>query len=162
MHAGVKRNTKRTGDLSELRLMHDLVRAGYLVSIPFGEDHRYDLVIEKNGVFSRVQVKTGRLRKGVVLFNCYSSHTHRGGAACRRYTNEIDYFGVYCPELDATYLVPITDVPVQQGMLRVEPAKNGQWRKLRWASRYLLFSGAVPVGKGAAGAVTARALKMPL
>ena len=121
MHAGVKRNTKRTGDLSELRLMHDLVRAGYLVSIPFGEDHRYDLVIEKNGVFSRVQVKTGRLRKGVVLFNCYSSHTHRGGAACRRYTNEIDYFGVYCPELDATYLVPIADVPVTKGVL------NRQW-----------------------------------
>lgn len=63
MDPGVKRNTKRVGDLSELRLMHDLVRAGYLVSIPFGENHRYDLVIEKDGVFKSVQVKTGRMRK---------------------------------------------------------------------------------------------------
>jgi hypothetical protein len=61
--------------------MHDLVRAGYLVSIPFGEDHRYDLVVEKDGILSRVQVKTGRLRNGVVMFNCYSSHGRVGKTA---------------------------------------------------------------------------------
>jgi len=99
---GVKRNTKRKGEISELRVMHDLVRAGYLVSIPFGEDHRYDLIIEKDTVLSRVQVKTGRLRKGVVLFNCYSSHTHRGGSACRVYTGQVEYFGVYCPDNNCT------------------------------------------------------------
>lgn len=162
MNTGVKRNTKRTGDISELRLMHDLVRAGYLVSIPFGEDHRYDLVIEKAGKFASVQVKTGRLRNGAVLFNCYSSHAHRGGAACRAYTGEIDYFGVYCPELGSSYLIPVDELPVVHGMLRVEPAKNGQAKKLRWASRYLLFAGDTPVGKSSADAVTARALQMPL
>ena len=162
MNAGVKRNTKRVGDLSELRVMHDLVRAGYLVSIPFGEDHRYDLVIEKDGKFESVQVKTGRLRNGVVIFNCFSSHSHRGGAACRPYTGEIQYFGVYCPELDSTYLIPIGELPVQHGMLRVEPAKNGQWRKLRWAERYLLSAGSGQVGKIPTNAVTARTLEMPL
>lgn len=158
MDSGVKRNTKRVGDLSELRLMHDLVRAGYLVSIPFGENHRYDLVIEKDGVFKSVQVKTGRMRKGVVLFNCYSSHTHRGGSACRLYINEIDFFGVYCPELDCSYLIPLGDVAVQKGSLRVEDALNGQKRKLRWAERYLLNGG---VGKDAAHAVTPMALETP-
>lgn len=161
MDPGVKRNTKRVGDLSELRLMHDLVRAGYLVSIPFGEDHRYDLVIEKDGVFKSVQVKTGRLRKGVVLFNCYSSHTHRRGAACRKYTNEIDYFGVYCPDLDSSYLIPIAELPVQQGMLRVRPTLNGQHTKLRWADKYLLYRG-LAVGKERTDAVAPMALEMPL
>jgi hypothetical protein len=161
MQAGVKRNTKRKGDLSELRVMHDLVRAGYLVSVPFGEDHRYDLVIEKDGKFESVQVKTGRLRNGVVLFNCYSSHTHRGGAACRMYTGEIDYFGVYCPDLDSTYLIPIAELPVQQGMLRVEPSKNGRWRRLRWADRYLLFRGMSGVGNPAVGEVPRLALGAP-
>jgi hypothetical protein len=132
---GVKRNTKRIGDISELGLMPDFVRAGYLFSVPFGEDHRYDLVIEKDGKFASVQVKTGRLRKGVVIFNCYSSHTHRGGAACRQYTGEVDYFGVYCPDLDSTYLIPLNEFSVQQGILRVEPTRNGQTRKLRWADK---------------------------
>jgi hypothetical protein len=52
------------------------------------------------------------------------------------YTDEIDYFGVYCPDVDATYLIPISELPVQQGMLRVEPAKNGQLRKMRWADQF--------------------------
>lgn len=47
-----------------MRLMHDLRKAGYLISIPFGEDHRYDIIAEKDDRFYRVQVKTGRLRKG--------------------------------------------------------------------------------------------------
>jgi hypothetical protein len=71
--------------------MCDFVRAGYLVSIPFGENHRYDLIIEKDFVLSRVQVKTGRLRKGVVIFNCFSSHTHRGGVATPLYKGEVEY-----------------------------------------------------------------------
>jgi len=162
MDTGVKRNTKRTGDISELRLMHDLVRVGYLVSIPFGEDHRYDLVIEKDGQFASVQVKTGRLRKGSVLFNCFSSHTHRGGSACRMYTGEIDFFGIYCPDTDATYLVPIGEVPVQLGTLRVTPTRNGQCRKLRWAHKYLLYQGMGAVGKEREDDVTPMALEMPL
>ena len=84
-----------------MRVMLALVAAGYRVAIPFGEDQRYDLIIEKDNVLSRVQVKTGRLRKGVVMFNCSSSHAHRGGVACRVYTGEIEYFGVYCPDTNA-------------------------------------------------------------
>jgi len=97
MNTGVKRNTKRAGDVAELRVMCDLVRSGYGVAIPFGEDNRYDLIVEKDGVLSRVQVKSGRLRNGAIVFNCYSSHTHRGGASCRRYEGEVEYFAVYCP-----------------------------------------------------------------
>ncbi len=49
-----------------------LMRAGYFVSIPFGENHRYDLIAGKDNALYRVQVKTGRLRKGAILFACYS------------------------------------------------------------------------------------------
>ena len=137
----MKRNTKRVGDLSELRVMCDLVRAGYLVSIPFGEDHRYDLVIERDFILSRVQVKTGRLRNGAVIFNCYSSHSHRGGPTCRPYIGEVEYFGVFCPDTDCTYLIPLSDMPVQQGNLRVNATRNGQMKGLRWADDYILGKG---------------------
>jgi hypothetical protein len=133
-----RRNTKAIGQLSEIMVMAALARAGYLVSVPFGEDHRYDLVVEKDGVLSRVQVKTGRLRKGAIVFSCYSSHTHRDGPSCRPYVNEIEFFGVYCPELDSAYLVPIEDAARLSGALRVDTPRNGQTRKVRWASPYLL------------------------
>lgn len=161
METGVKRNTKFKGDLSELRLMHDLRRAGYLISIPYGEDHRYDIIAEKDDRFYRVQVKTGRLRRGVVIFNAYSSHAHRGGPSCRLYTNQIDFFGVFCPDNNCSYLVPICELPTNQGYLRVEKPLNNQSRKMRWAEDYLLFSALAAVGNELVGAVAPLALIEP-
>ena len=80
-----KRNTKAIGDLSELEVALALVRAGYLVSKPLGDSHRYDLIIDDGERLARVQVKTGRLYGEVVKFNCSSSHSHRGGVASRAY-----------------------------------------------------------------------------
>jgi len=136
----IKRNTKRIGDLSEIMVLSALIRAGYYVSIPFGEDHRYDLIAEKDNVPYKVQVKSGRLRKGAILFACYSVHVHRGGGM-RRYAGEIDLFGVYCSDVDRTYLIPLSDTAAFSGSLRIEPPKNGQEKKVRWADRYLLEPG---------------------
>ena len=132
------RDTKSVGDLSEMLLAGKLALAGYGVAVPLGENQRYDLIIEKNEVLSRVQVKTGRLRNGVVRFNCYSSHTHRNGPSTRPYTGEVDFFGIYCRELDAAYLVPIADLARLGGSLRLHPTKNGQQRHVRWGHKYEL------------------------
>jgi hypothetical protein len=145
----IKRNTKKIGDISETMVLAAFVRAGYKVSIPFGEDNRYDFIIDRDGILSRVQVKTGRLRKGVVLFNCYSSHTHRKGIACRPYTGEIEYFAVYCPDTNETYLLRSDAFKVARGSLRVCPAKNGQQKGLHWAADHVLSS-TVPAENGAA------------
>jgi hypothetical protein len=89
---GVKRNTKRVGDIAELAVMSALLRRGFRVAIPFGEDNRYDLIIDDGVALSRVQVKSGRLRNGAIIFNCYSSHTHRVGVSCRGYEGEVEYW----------------------------------------------------------------------
>jgi len=136
--AGVKRDTKRVGDISEAIVIAEFVKAGYYVSIPFGENHRYDLIVERDNVLSRIQVKTGRLRKGVILFNRCSAHFHRNGKN-RPYTrDEIDYFAVDCRDTDGVYVISVDDGPMTTGSLRVAPTKNGQGKHLRWASGYLL------------------------
>lgn len=159
MQTGVKRDTKRIGTISELRVACDLAKCGYLISVPIGENCRYDLVADDGERLYRVQVKTGRLRKGVVVFNAYSAHSHRGGPRCRMYTNDIDFFGVYCPGTDSTYLVPISELPVVQGNLRVEPPLNKQSRKMRWAADFLLSERVASVGNGAVDAVPRMALE---
>jgi PD-(D/E)XK endonuclease len=132
-----KRDTKSVGDLSEIVVLHALIRLGYPVSVPWGENHRYDLIVEIDETLKKVQVKTGRLRMGSILFNAYSSHAHRKQPA-RSYRGDADYFGVYCPEVRHVFLVPVGDVTERVGCLRWERAKNGQNRKIRWADPYVL------------------------
>jgi hypothetical protein len=55
----------------------------------------------------------------------------------RDYQGEVDYFGVFCPETQGVYLIPIADVPMlRQGSLRVMPAKNNQQKFIRDAGQY--------------------------
>ncbi|MGA8474378.1 MAG: group I intron-associated PD-(D/E)XK endonuclease [Candidatus Cybelea sp.] len=62
------RDTKSIGELSEIIVRGALAGAGYRVAVPLGENHRYDLIVDKGGTLARVQVKTGRVRKRAVHF----------------------------------------------------------------------------------------------
>jgi hypothetical protein len=132
-----KRNTKLTGDISELHVATALAEAGYIVSKPFGENARYDLVADDGERLLRVQVKTGRLRGGVVRYACFSSHAHRHGGM-RPYFGEIDFLAVYCPQTRKVYLLPESALVATTGHLRIGPTKNNMAKRIRWASEYEL------------------------
>jgi len=104
---------KRIGDRSTLAVMLALHDAGLDLLLPFGENTRYDLVVDLDSRLVRVQCKTGRLRNGAVFFaTCSAYGHHRNPQAHRRdYADQIDYFAVYCPETGGVYLIPIEDVP---------------------------------------------------
>lgn len=53
----------------------------------------------------------------------------------RGYRGEVDFFGVFCPELNKTYLVPVEAVPVGKPQLRVDPPKVMS-SKFNWAEQY--------------------------
>jgi len=130
---------KDIGDKSTLAIMLALRLHCYALLMPFGENTRYDLVIDNGSCLRRVQCKTGRLRNGVVLFATCSSYAHHGSTAKPRrdYRGEVDDFAVFCRELGAVYLIPIEDLDVRnQGSLRVDPPVNGQRKNVRFASAY--------------------------
>lgn len=119
-------HTKQKGTVSELRLMAALIEAGFVVSTPVGDYSRYDAILDNGQGLLKVQFKTGRYRKGAITFNAASQDYHNPGNK-RSYENDIDFFGVYCPELDECYLVPISEVGSQNlKSLRVDPSKNNQ------------------------------------
>jgi hypothetical protein len=141
---------KDIGDRTTLAVMIALREVGFAVLVPFGENTRYDLVIDDGEQLARVQCKTGRLRDGAVRFAVCSSYGHhmRPGKSRRDYHGQVDYFGVHCRDTDAVYLVPIDDLAVRvQAALRVEPARNNQKSKVRIASDYEI--GQVCVSRGA-------------
>lgn len=130
---------KAIGDHTTLAVMLALHEAGYAVLVPFGENTRYDLVIDDGAQLRRIQCKTGRLRGGAIRFKACSSYAHHPNPKLtqRHYVGEIDYFGVHCPETGGVYLVPIRDATSQtQCSLRVTPSRNNQSRRIRPAAAY--------------------------
>lgn len=123
---------------TEAAILAELVRRGYLVLLPFGTNQRYDLVLDMDGEFVRAQCKTGRLRKGCVVFNTHSVRANTQGWLARSYVGEVEIFLIYCTETKRIYAVPVADAPASSGSLRVDETRNGQKEGIRWASDYEL------------------------
>ena len=116
--------------------MAALLKRGAKVLLPFGDNCRYDLVVEDQGSFSRIQCKTGKLVRGVVVFAVASSQYHRGGKR-QDYRGQVDAFGVFCPDNEKVYIIPIAELPlVREAKLRLTRPANSQVKGIRWAAKY--------------------------
>jgi hypothetical protein len=133
----VRTDPKSKGERSEGMILATLLRAGKAVLQPFGDNQRYDLVIDEDGKFIRVQCKTARLHenRSVLAFSTCSSQTHRGKGT-QNYRGQIELFGVYSPDLDKVYFVPVESVGFVEARLRLTPATNGQTKGVRLASEF--------------------------
>ncbi len=125
--------TATSGNAAEGAVLNALVLRGYDVLLPFGEGHPFDLVVHIAGRFIRVQVKTAWVKQGCVLFNPYATD-HGNGIGS--YVGRADVFGVFSPDRDAVYLVPLNGVASQSGRLRIEPTRNNQSRRVRYADQF--------------------------
>ena len=127
------------GDRTEAIVIAALVRRGYRVLRPLSSNQRYDLVLDLDGRFLRVQCKTGRLRNGAIVFSARSCRSNRSGTFVRSYTDEADVFVVHCPEADRIYAVPVGDSGVLKAVsLRVTAPANGQTKGIRCAADHEL------------------------
>ena len=126
------------GESSEAAILHALVASGRVVLMPWGASQRYDFVIDEgDGRFTRVQCKSGVYRHGCVYFRTASADRRRPMGD--PYVGQVDAFAVYCPELDASFLVPIQEIRARQiATLRIDTPANGQTTGICWASPYAL------------------------
>jgi hypothetical protein len=132
-------NTAQKGSFTEAILIAELLRRCYVVLKPVMAHSRYDLVIEVAGEFKKVQCKTGRISNGAVEFNTNSVEWKTGRIAKgRHYRGDIDYFLVYCEEINGVYLVPVEDVGVHHARLRIQPTRNNQAKSILWAKDYAI------------------------
>ena len=138
MLGGVE-HPKSKGDRSTLAIMFALRELGYSLLVPFGENTRYDLVIDDGRSLARVQCKSGRLRNGSVKFKTSSSYAHHPHPKItkRDYLGEVEFFAVYCHDNGCVYLIPIDDLRTRsEAILRIEPCRNGQLQGIRYAASY--------------------------
>ena len=102
---------KDLGNYAELRFILAAYEKGYSVLRPFSDSRPYDFVLEKQGRFARVQVKScsapltekGRFHVGI----------GKGKNSKVRYTDEhCDVIAIYLKSLDIFYLIPVQCISV--------------------------------------------------
>jgi hypothetical protein len=137
-HRKLSNHPVEVGQRTEAIVLAELVKRGHKVLIPFGTNHRYDFVLDLRGRFVRVQCKTGRLRGGRIRFNVQSIRSNTRQTLRRSYMGDVDLFLVYCPETERVYALSIDEVTASEGVLRVNPTRNGQRKGIRWAADHEL------------------------
>ncbi len=129
------KDTHKIGDIAEAKLIAALQEKFKIVLLPLGSGPKYDIAVDDGVGIFRVQVKSGRMRDGAIKFNT-NSRTPR--PTTNGY-DQIDYFGVYCPDNRKCYLIPKEEVGCDTlATLRVEPTKNSQVKGVKMASKYEL------------------------
>lgn len=130
-------DTKAIGEISEAIILAEFLKAGFGVLVPFGDNRRYDLVVEDHGLFLRVQCKTASLCNdgACIRFNARSTNPLRPR---RSYRGDADLFAVYSPDTRKVYILPVDQVGEVGVWLRLTPAKNNQQAGVRLADDHTL------------------------
>jgi hypothetical protein len=130
---------RRPGDITEAIVLAEFLKAGFPVLVPFGDNRRYDLVVEVRERFLRVQCKTASLttdRCGGA--GCIRFKARSGVRESRPYRGQADLFGAYSPETGQVYVIEVDEVPETDVWLRLTPARNNNQYGIRLAEDHTL------------------------
>ena len=131
-------NSKLKGNKAESVVLSLFIQNNIPVLIPFGDNEKYDLVIDLKGDLKSVQVKSGRYVNGCII----ADSRHRIGAKRLKYETyggKVDFIAIWCEELNKTYLISILESNKTGMCLRIEPPKNNSCiSTVIWAKEYEL------------------------
>jgi hypothetical protein len=130
-------NSKDRGDETEAAVLQELIARGYSVSVPFGDNDNYDLVLDDGGDLYRIQCKTAWSNKPETLrFNTHSQTTRGGSYHEETYEEEIDAFIVRYPEGGTLSWIDIDEATEQKMELRF--SADIDHPRINWAESYEL------------------------
>jgi hypothetical protein len=129
-------STIMSANVSESAVLNAYLRAGFFVSLPFGNGCPYDLIVDIGRRLLRIQVKTGWKYEGCLLYKCQRRVKDAKQNGMRRYAEgEVDFFAVHFPPDDVIFVVPYGDSG-GYGRLRLTSPLNVQEKLIRWAADY--------------------------
>lgn len=131
----MKKLAKKTkGDIAELSVAAKFIEEGWQILFPFGENHRYDLVVEKENKFLRVQIKYVTPKNGALEINCRSSNNW---SVIHYSPKDIDIIAAYNSIDKQIYFIPVKEINYSSLKLRLENSKNNQKKYIRYAKNYI-------------------------
>lgn len=121
-----------------------MIARGYSVSVPFGDNDKYDLIIDNGEELYRIQCKTAWQNKSqTIRFNTHSQTTSDGKYHEETYNNRIDAFVVRYPNTEQLYWIDIDNATVQKMELRFEAELDHP--SINWAENYELEKNLPPI-----------------
>jgi len=125
--------TNIKGDIGELLVMTKLLKEGYWVSKPFGDDCPYDIIADdKSGNIIRIQVKYSTPKNNLVRCHLTSSGVHYK-------EQHIDWVLVVNSDTEEIYRIELDKFTNESSVyLRTMPTKNNQSEGVRLAEDYLM------------------------
>ena len=124
--------THQKGLYGELSFTLHLIKKGFTVLQPINPNSSYDLVIEKDGIFKRIQVKYLTATRGVVRVEL-----ERPKKNLSYRERNVDAMGIFESKHEKYYLIPIQEIQnLSDFWLRVKKPKNGQKRGVHFAEKY--------------------------
>lgn len=129
--------SKQKGNLTQLQCLTSFVEQGCGINIPYGDNSKYDFIIDIDNYLFKIQVKTASLKNAdSIKFSCRTTHVNCKGVKNERYSsNEVDFFATYWN--NQCYLIPINECSTEK-TLRLAPSKNGQVKGISFAKDYEL------------------------
>jgi hypothetical protein len=125
----------RKGNLAVANAIRYYVSAGYTVSVPLADTARYDLVVERKGVFQAIQCKFAGYEgnPGVFSVPLYVSGGNRsaGNRRIKYQLNDFDILFILCAS-GRMYAIPLREVV---GQTTINVGRSSRWS--RW-EQYLL------------------------
>lgn len=132
--------TKSKGDLAEIAVAADLLKRGYKIAFPYGEDWDFDLVLYRHGALERIQAKYAESDGSTIVVRCRSHSLTNGHVrAVKKYTSRtIDWLAVYDGTTGQCFYIPACELANGRSTmtLRISDARNGQQARIRWAADY--------------------------
>lgn len=122
-------NSKDKGNIGEAIILGEFVKRNIQVSIPFGDNARYDLVADFNGKLNKIQVKYCNQKiseNNSISCPCSSSKNHTTNKHLSSYENDVDYIAFYLVEWDCSLLVPISIIGTRKTIVfrKTKPLNN--------------------------------------
>jgi len=120
---------KRQGELSELAFVHKAASQGFGVARPYGDNERYDFIVDSGQRLWRVQVKsTASLRHGMYRI---AAIRHLCGQTVTYQASEVDFLAAHVIPEDAWFVLPIRAIGTRT-VLTLSPSASVPPRPRLW------------------------------
>ena len=113
-------NTIEKGYLGQNLVEREFIKNGFNLFKPLLENGKVDLIVEKNNVYYRIQIKTVQEYKGSKLIPIRKISHNMGEYKIKTYTkSDIDFFIGVDLDLEDIYVLPINFVSKYNNSIRI-------------------------------------------
>jgi len=102
---------KIQGDNAELKFMLLSQELGYIISKPFGDNSKYDLIIDNGNDLEKIQIKSTSRKDTSSGMDCYNCLVCSGSKQKQKYNEkDVDFIVIYVIPENTWYKIPVKEI----------------------------------------------------